>query len=82
MKIGKIIETKEIVVYLTKRGLIEQYKKAKSYILNGFLQNVDFKPRQPKSSGIWYFRINKQYRAFGIIEKDELRILKIDDHQN
>jgi len=82
MKISKIIETKEVVLYLTKRGLTKQYQKAKLYILNGFLKHVDFKLRQPKSSGIWYFRINRQYRALGIMEKDELRILEIDDHQN
>lgn len=82
MKISRIIETKEVIIYLQKRGLTKQYIKAKSYILSGFLRHVDFKLRQPKSSGIWYFRINQQYRALGIIEKDELRILEIDDHQN
>lgn len=64
MKIIKILETKKVLEFLFKRNLLSQYKKSKSYILIWLEKNVDFKLRQPKNLNIYYFRINKQYRAF------------------
>ncbi|MBI4122092.1 MAG: hypothetical protein HY461_02065, partial [Parcubacteria group bacterium] len=70
------------VPYLTARGLLKQYTKAKRFLLHGNLLQVRFKERNPKGSGIWYFRINKQYRALGVFDADgDLIIFKIDNHQ-
>ena len=81
-KVLCIFERKEILPYLQSRNLINQYKKAKQYLLSGNALQVKFKERNPKGSGIWYFRITKKYRALGIFnEKGDLIIFKIDDHQ-
>jgi plasmid maintenance system killer protein len=80
MKIDNIVENKEVVGFLISRKLLAQYKKCKKYLYEGEFKNVDFKLRKPKNKGIYYFRINKQYRALCVIQKNELRIFKIDDH--
>jgi len=66
-----IVEKKSILVYLKKRNLLKQYKKAKDYILENNLQSVKFKERIPKGSGIFYFRINKQFRALGVFQTND-----------
>ena len=69
--------------YLRKRGLISQYQKAKRYLLEGHLLQTRFKERNPKGSGIWYFRINRQFRALGVFDEEgTLIVFEIDDHQN
>ena len=79
-KIQKILEKKEILPYLQKRNLIKRYKKVKNYLLQGSTIQTKFKERNPKGSGIWYFRINKQYRAFCVFnEEGDLIVFKIDD---
>jgi hypothetical protein len=76
-----IIEDEWILEFLQKRNLINQYKKAKQYVLNWINNKTFFKERWPKWSNIWYFRINKQYRAFWSFDKDkDFRIFKISDH--
>jgi len=80
--IRKVIETKEVLDYLQTRKILEQYKKSKEYILIGLLKNVDFKLRQPKKLQIYYFRINKQFRAYWVLDNEILKIFKIDNHQN
>jgi hypothetical protein len=66
--------------YLRERQLIKQYLKAKKFIISWNLQNVDLKLREPQSDGIWYFRINKQYRAHARYEDGILWIFYIDNH--
>lgn len=79
----KILEKKNILPYLQTRGLLDQYRKAKRYILEGSAVQVRFKERNPKGSGVWYFRINRQFRAFGVFdEKGNLIVFDIDNHQN
>jgi hypothetical protein len=81
-KIGLIYEQKGVVLYLEQRRLIDQYKKAKRYLLSGHTLKVKFKERNPKGSGIWYFRINKQFRALGVFDDvGNLIIFRIDNHQ-
>lgn len=81
--IPKIFEKKEILPYLQSRNLLNQYKKAKNYLLQGNALQVNFKERNPKGSGIWYFRINRQFRALGVFDEDgNLIIFEIDNHQN
>jgi plasmid maintenance system killer protein len=80
-KVPQIYEQKKVFTYLRKRGLLEQYKKAKNYLLLGETLKVKFKERNPKGSGIWYFRVNQQYRALGTFDDEgNLIIFKIDDH--
>jgi hypothetical protein len=67
---------------LETRGLVQQYKKAKDYLLQGYQLKVRFKERNPKGSGIWYFRINKQFRALGVFNSEgDLIVFEIDNHQ-
>lgn len=82
-RIQKIYEEKSVLPYLLKRGLLRQYQKAKQYLLEGHFLQVRFKERNPKGSGIFYFRINRQFRALGIFdEQGNLIVFDIDNHQN
>lgn len=81
----KVIEIKEklwIEEYLKDRFIYEQYIKAKLNILSWNYAKHNFKEKNPKWSLVYYFRINKQYRAIWFIENSILRIIKIDNHQN
>lgn len=79
--IQSILERKEILPYLEARNLLKQYKKVKQFLLLGNALQVKFKERNPKGSGIWYFRINKQFRALGVFDKvGNLIVFKIDNH--
>ena len=77
-----ISEQKHILPYLEARGLVRQYRKAKQFLLDGDTLRVCFKERNPKHSGAWYFRINKQFRAVGFFrDTGRLVIYDIDNHQ-
>ncbi len=78
--ITKILISERDVGYLKKRWLEKQFQKAKAYILAGLYENASLKIREPKSDNVWYFRINKQYRAICDREWDTLYIIAIDDH--
>lgn len=82
MIIKKLIETKNVLEYLESRNILKQYKKSKEYILIWLTKHVDFKLRQPKQLQIYYFRINKQFRAYWVLDWDILKIYKIDNHQD
>ena len=83
MKINNIFEDEWILEYLVKRNLLKQYKKAKINILNWLNTRNYFKQRNPKGSNIWYFRINKQFRAYWSFDwENNLIVFKIDNHQN
>ncbi|MDA9128953.1 hypothetical protein N9J72_00555 [Candidatus Gracilibacteria bacterium] len=73
-------ESSKVGEFLKKRGLLEQYKKEKKKILSG--QHSSLKLRQPKNKGMYYFRINKQFRAYGFMKENTLVVFKIDNHQN
>ena len=80
--IEKILIAEDLIDFLEKRNLWNQYKKCKNYLLNWFLNKVRFKLRQPKKDWIYYFRINKQYRALAKLEWKVLKVFDIDNHQN
>lgn len=83
--INKILEIKGILEYLEKRNLVNQYKKAKTFILEWKLDLVDFKKRKPKTSKIYQFKINYKYRVFGYYDINNcnvFRIIEISDHQD
>ncbi len=84
MHIKKIIEFEEAAEYILSRGLLIQYRKAKSYISEWHLNMVDFKIRQPKNKWIYQFRINQKYRGFCYLQDNDetLVIFKISDHQD
>jgi plasmid maintenance system killer protein len=70
-----------VIEYLTKRNLISKYKKAKELLKNNQLTSVYFKKRKPKSSGKYYFRITKKYRAIGVFDGKDFIVTEISDHQ-
>jgi len=82
MLIKKVLISEELLNYLEKRNLINQYKKIKKYILDWNFRQINLKLREPKNEKIYYFRINKQFRAFATIEDYTLKIYDIDNHQN
>ena len=77
----RVVEHERVIRYLKERELTQQYRKARSLLELGFFSSGHLKKRQPKSSGIWYFRINRQYRALCIREGDTLVVFDVDDHQ-
>ena len=79
--IRDILIDQEERAYLKERWLEKQYQKAKLYILSGNYKNVDLKLREPKEKRVWYFRINKQFRAICKLEGDILYVWAIDNHQ-
>jgi len=81
MIIKNVFESDEVIQYLQKRDLIKQYKKAKNFILLWYFKYVSFKKREPKKSEIYYFRVNKQFRAIWYMEDDIFYVLEIDNHK-
>ncbi len=79
--IKEVCEFKDVIIYLKDRELLKQYKKAKEFILNWNTKNVSLKYREPRILWIIYFRINKQFRAFGRIDWEKLIVFKIDNHK-
>jgi hypothetical protein len=66
--ISRVLIAEEPLAYLKARKLEKQYLKAKKLILSGHFSNVDLKIREPKKDRVWYFRINRQFRAFCELE--------------
>lgn len=81
MIIEKVVETDEVVTYLESRNILTQYRKSKQHLLAGEFNSVRLKKRQPKTSGIWHFRITKKYRAMAWLESGTLKVFDIDDRQ-
>lgn len=79
--ITKVLIAPEALEYLKKRNLEKQYQKAKLLILGGYFQNVDLKIREPKENRVWYFHINRQFRALSELDWNILYIYAIDNHQ-
>lgn len=82
MRFTEIIELEKVEAYLLERQVVGQYRKAKAYLLAGHAQKLDFKLRFPKENGVYQFRINQKYRAFGYFEGEEFFVFKISDHQD
>ena len=78
----KVREKPKAIKFIKSRQLTKPYLKAKKYIELGLYEMVDLKKRQPHKLGKFYFKITRQYRAFGYInDKDELIVTEISDHQ-
>ena len=80
-KITKILIDRKQLKNLQRLGLISPYKKAVILLETGNLRQVDFKKRRPYNNEIYYFRINKQYRAIGDFIGDIFHVFEINDHQ-
>ena len=76
-----VFEEKNILPFLQKRNLLSRYSKCKNFLREDLLKVVDFKIRKPKSQGIYSFRINKKFRAFGIFRDGNFYVFEISDHQ-
>ncbi len=76
-----ILEKEEVISYLKKRGLVAKYLKAKSNISQNNFRAVDLKKRKPHSDNIWYFRIDKKYRALAEKVDNKFFVFHISDHQ-
>lgn len=82
MNIKKILIDTKTIEYLEKRNLWKQFKKAKNLLLNWYFKSVDFKLKKPKEARVYYFRINKQFRAIGFVENNIFKVKSIDNHQD
>lgn len=77
-----VFEEEGVVEYLHARKITQQYLKAKRYLEMGYFGQVDLRKREPKTEGIYYFRISKKYRALGYFEnKQTFIVVEISDHQ-
>jgi len=76
-----VTELDKVLPYLKKRHLLRHYEKTKKKLKRGDTSGVQLRKRQPKSSDVWYFRINKQYRAFCFRDGDTLVVFDVNDHQ-
>jgi hypothetical protein len=81
IRIRRVLIAPEAREYLVKRGLENQYRKARAFIVAGHFQNVDLKIREPKEDRVWYFPINRQFRALCELEGETLYVFTIDSHQ-
>lgn len=75
------MEEDGIIAYIKKRNLVKQYLKVKRYLENDFFELVDLRKRKPKSANVFYFKIDKKYRAIGYIEDNTFIVTEISDHQ-
>lgn len=80
--IKAVLISDDLIKYLEDRKLDKQYKKSKEYILKWFLKQVKLKLKEPKKDKIFYFRINKQFRAICKLDWEILKVFDIDNHQN
>ena len=77
----KVLEEDGIIAYIKKRNLVKPYLKVKKYLENDFFELVDLRKRKPKSANVFYFKIDKKYRAIGYIEANTFIVTEISDHQ-
>jgi len=77
----KVVQEKIIVDYCYKRNIFKQYQKTCRFINLGFYETVDLKILEPKSKGIYQFRISRKYRALAVKKDNCLYVFKISDHQ-
>lgn len=76
-----IVIDKQVAKKIIDLHLIKPFKKAVNFFRLGHLDLIDFKLRKPKNAGVYQFRINKQYRAFGVKVDNYFRVYSVSDHQ-
>ena len=82
LKLKWIAYDDKVKKLVKKYQLEKQFNKAIDYIRQWRFKTVKLKLRNPKSKWVWYFRINKQYRAWCRIIDDVLIIFDINDHSD
>ena len=81
MKILKI--DLEIERYLKKRGLLRKFEKQLIFLSqNPRYPGLRMELLEPKSQGIYSFRVDRKYRAWFIFRPDKqaIEILAVTDH--
>ena len=81
MIIREVLIEEQSLAYLKQRGLDKQYFKAVRLILIWYYDSVDLRKRRPKKADIYYFKINKQFRAIGKIKEGVFWVTSISNHQ-
>ncbi len=76
-----ILVSEEVERYLQKHALLPAFKKAQYALEKGHYSQVQLRKREPKSTGIWYFRITQKYRAYAKKVNETLLVFEISDHQ-
>jgi hypothetical protein len=80
LDISDVLVRRKIWQKIQKLGLEKQYKKAQENILDGRLEQVDFKKRRPYKEEKYYFRLNKQSRLIGCFVGTVFHVFWLDDH--
>jgi len=73
---------KDIINYLTKRGLTKKFEKqTKLFQINPFYPSLETELLEPKHLRFWSFRVDKKYRAVFIFrEKNVVEIIDVNNH--
>lgn len=79
--IERILISPDAMQMLCAHQLERRFMKAVIKLKKGDNAGVDLKKREPKSLGIWSFRITQKYRAFARRNGGVLTVFMIDDHQ-
>ena len=77
----KVVQEKQVVDYCSKRQIFKQYQKACRYINLTYYDLVDLKLLEPKTEGIYQFRVTGKYRALAVKKDKVLYVFEISDHQ-
>lgn len=77
----RVLEVGDIMEYLASRNILQQYQKAKQYLLDGNMGPVGFKKRKPLRDNTYEFRITQKYRARCYFKNSFLIVFEINDHQ-
>lgn len=72
----------ELVGYLAERHLKKKFEKQKSFFeRDPFHPSLGTELLEPKTMGIWSFRLDQKYRALFIFRgKDSIEIIDINNH--
>jgi len=80
----KILEVNsEVEKYLKRRGLDKKFKKQLVFLeQNPRHAGLNLELLEPRSQGIYSFRVDRKYRALVIFRKDKqaIEVLTITDH--
>lgn len=68
--------------YIEKKNLVKKFEKQTRFLIeNPSYSSLNLELLEPKSAGLYSFRIDKKYRAIFIFTKpDEIEIIDINPH--
>ena len=75
--------SKRVLKYIVKRGLAKKYQKQIKLLSENIRHpSLNVERLEPKSAGIYSFRIDKQFRGFFffISEENTIKIFDANDH--